>query len=351
MRWIINILKNSFFKFPPIKRLLITTISTILIAYIFFNGIYGFRISKVYNPTGNYHEIEKNLEKHVRMLSDEIGIRHIYKYDNLILSQNYIKDEFLKHGYEVIFQTYIVENPSLRKNECEVSNVIAYKDNFFEDNSKKYIFIGAHYDTVFESQGADDNASAVAGMLELARLFKDFESENFGIVFVGFVNEEAPFFQTDKMGSFVFTEELKRKNVNVHGAVILEMIGYYDNSMFSQVYPAFLGLKYANRGNFIAFVGNDNSKIFTQKIYERFKKYSKFPAEKLITKGFVRYTDFSDHWSFWQQDYPAFMLTDTAFLRNKNYHEETDTWDTLKYDWMADLITGLHKSIESFLSE
>ncbi|MGM0608373.1 MAG: M28 family peptidase [Candidatus Muiribacteriota bacterium] len=331
-------LKNFIFKLPPLKRLIFTTAIAFILAYSFFVGNCGLKPTSKHSPEGDFMESEMMLKKHVIELSSKIGDRNITKYSNLIEAENYIHKELAALGYDIYLQEYKVKNPFPDRHPFPVRNIIASHDL---DNRKcKNIIIGAHYDTVFNSPGADDNASAVAGMIELARLLKNHKSD-YNFKFIAFVNEEPPFFQTEEMGSLVYTRWAKERNLKIEGAVILEMIGYFDNTLFSQSYPAFLGLLYPNRGNFLAFVGNKHSASWTNKIYNNFRKESDFPVEMLIPKPPVPYVDFSDHWSFHKMNYPAFMITDTAFLRNPNYHKASDTYDTLKYDWMAEFINHL----------
>ncbi|MBI5150351.1 MAG: M28 family peptidase [Candidatus Omnitrophica bacterium] len=207
----------------------------------------------------------------------------------------------------------------------------------------EHIIIGAHYDSCF-NPGADDNASGIAGLLELARMLKKPDLK-VPVMFVAFTNEEPPFFMTGQMGSAVFVRALKESSVKVKAAVILEMIGYYPDGLFSQKYLPLLGPFYPNKADFVAIVGNFASRGVVDFLDNDFKRHQYFPVCALIAPSFVPGINFSDHWSFWQEGYPAVMITDTAYLRNKNYHTATDTVTTLDYEKMAKVVLGLKESI------
>jgi len=272
----------------------------------------------------------ENLKSHVWNLAHEIGDRSLFKYEALQKASCYITDAFISIGYDVEFQTYNTSGKT-------VKNIIATKIGV--ERPKEVIIVGAHYDTCF-NPGADDNASSVAGLLEMARLVFS-QQTNRSIRFVAFVNEEPPFFKTENMGSCVYVREAKAKGENIKATLILEMIGYYTNKSNSQQYPPFLGLFYPNKGNFICIVGNWRSRRLVKKIVSKFKSQSKFPIESFIGTGFVPGVDFSDHWSFWKEGYLAVMITDTAFYRNPYYHTSSDTYEKLNYLSLAEVVRGL----------
>ena len=273
----------------------------------------------------------KTLEFHVHKLADEIGDRSVFNYEKLDEAARYITQAFQSFGYNVEFQSYNVSNK-------EVKNIIAFKQG--AQKPDEIIIVGAHYDTCY-NPGADDNASAVAGLLELAR-FLSGEQINRSIKFIAFVNEEPPFFTTEDMGSVVYVREAKTKGENIKGALILEMIGYYTDRPNSQRYPLFYGLFYPNKGNFIAVVGNPQSRHLLKQVTSIFRKHSQFPIESVLSFGFAPGADFSDHWSFWKTGYPALMITDTAFYRNPHYHSSSDTYEKLNYESMAEVVRGLN---------
>ena len=276
------------------------------------------------------------LKAHVVKLSSDIGERSIFKYSQLVETVNYIIEQFQNFGLQVEFQEYLLYDQPAR-------NIIAKKPG--TDKSDEIIIVGAHYDTCF-NPGANDNASGIAGLLELAKLMAQGEYRR-TIKFIAFVNEEPPFFKTNDMGSLVYARRARDKAENIKGVLILEMIGYYSDKPFSQRYPLFLGPFYPNQANFISVVGNFKNRRLVKQIATYFKEYSQFPVSSVAIFNFIPGVDFSDHWSFWQVDIPAVMITDTAFYRYRHYHSNSDTFEKLNYQSMAIVVEG----IEAVLSK
>jgi Zn-dependent M28 family amino/carboxypeptidase len=275
-------------------------------------------------------EIKNNLQRHVLALAGEIGERSFAYFKNLDNAANYIETEFSNLGYSIEKQTY----PA---NDKPYTNLITQKTG--SRNPEQIIIVGAHYDTVTGSPGADDNASGVAGLLELARLWGGGHKT---VRFVAFTLEEPPFYKTDLMGSRVYAESVKCENITA--MICLEMLGYYTEK--SQDYPLpLMGMIYPDKGNFIAMVGNLSSRSLVKKVEKVFKKNCTTPAESLSTFDFVTGVDFSDHASFWEIGVPAVMVTDTAFYRNPHYHAESDLPDTLDYSTFAQTVRGLHQTL------
>lgn len=332
----VNILiKSKIIKFTVILRRIIVKA---LIVFLFLElTTYGWADSPAagpdISPEGN--RSETNLKNMVIHLSQKIGIRNYKYYQNLNLAAEYILNQFKDMGYSVEVMTYQI-------NDKEYRNVIAEKPSTQQGNG--VIIVGAHYDSCF-NPGADDNASGVAGILELARLLKGVDTQS-RIQFVAFVNEEPPFFKTDYMGSFVYVSRVKEKKEKIKAAIILESIGFYTEKRNSQRYLPLLGFFYPNKGNFIGVVSNFPSRKILKKIVTSFKRTSEFPIESVTAPGGIPGIDFSDHWSFWKNGYPAVMVTDSAFLRNRNYHKQTDLPSTLNYEKMAEVILGLKESVE-----
>ncbi|MBD3246677.1 MAG: M20/M25/M40 family metallo-hydrolase [Candidatus Omnitrophica bacterium] len=297
---------------------------------------FGWRFCGARQMNGEYGNtlLSQRLKRHVMVLSDEIGDRSVFRYDRLLQAQEYLKDQLVSYGYEVKLQTY-------RARGKEVSNVIAV--NTGRKEPETIVLVGAHYDSCM-NPGADDNASAVAGVLEIARALAD-QVTNKTVQFVLFVNEEPPFFHTEMMGSRVYTRTAKARGEAIEAALVLEMIGYYTDQPGSQRYPPALGMFYPNSGNFIAVVSNFSSGRIKNRVVSLFRKHSEFPLESISAPGFVSGIDFSDHWSFWQEGYPAVMITDTAFYRNPHYHRLTDTWQTLDYTRTAEVVRGLTETV------
>jgi hypothetical protein len=200
------------------------------------------------------------------------------------------------------------------------------------------IVVGAHYDSVPGSPGADDNASAVAVMLELARILGP---EKLPISFVAFVNEEMPYSFTLECGAFQWAKRAKEKGERVSAMFSLEMLGYYKDEPGSQLYPWPLNLIYPDRADFVAFVADLGARGLVRDSIRLFRQHAKFPSEGVAAPSQVPGITASDHWSFRLHDFPAIMVTDTAYNRNPHYHRATDTPDKLDYERMARVTAGL----------
>ena len=209
---------------------------------------------------------------------------------------------------------------------------------------QEIVLVGAHYDTVEGSPGADDNASGIAALLELSHLFASVETEC-TLRFVAFTNEEPPFFFWGRMGSAVYAETAKARGEDIRLMISLEMLGAYSDRPGSQGYPPFLKHFYPDRGNFIAMVSNRASREELRQLVAAFQAHSDFPVESLATFEFVPGVAWSDHLSFWRQGYPAMMVTDTAFYRNAAYHSAADTPERLNYPAMAQVVEGLFHAL------
>ncbi|MEE9524853.1 MAG: M28 family peptidase [Thermodesulfovibrionales bacterium] len=281
-------------------------------------------------------EVKENLKRIVRFISNEIGTRSFYQIDELDKTAKFIELEFDRCGYEVFEQRFQFEGNEYRNIVVEVKG---------KKYPNKVLVIGAHYDTVAGTPGADDNASGIAGLIELARLFRKKTLDK-TVRFVAFTLEEPPFFRSDDMGSYRYAKDLRKKGEDVEVMVSLEMIGYFSDKPKSQYFPAtFFKWFYPDTGNFIMLVGNRDSKDVLGRIKDAFKKGTGLPVESMSSYSIVPGVDFSDHWSFYQFDYKAIMVTDTAFYRNPNYHRLGDGPDTLDYARMAEVVNGLASAL------
>jgi Zn-dependent M28 family amino/carboxypeptidase len=298
-------------------------------------SIFGWRTNKSgsLKTTANT-QLADALKQHVYTLSHKIGHRSIFQHEKLKAAEHYIVQEFMKAGYEVKREMY----NALGKTSA---NIIAKK--LGTEQPDEMIIIGAHYDTR-ANPGADDNASGIAALIELAKLLKNHFLKR-SLKFIAFTNEEPPFFKTNLMGSKVYADAARERHEKIKAVLILEMIGFYSNRLFSQKYPPFFGLFYPNKANFLGIVANFPSRSLANQVKTFFKSASDFPIESIVTFSLVPGVDFSDHWAFWKNNYPAIMLTDTAFYRNPHYHKSTDTYDTLNYDHMAEIVRGLYLTI------
>lgn len=275
----------------------------------------------------------------VTKLSREIGFRTYQDLDRLDKTVQYIAGEFAAFGYQVNHQSFKFAGNTYR-------NVIAELKG--RTSPEKVLVIGAHYDTVRTTPGADDNASGVAGLLRLAKLLAG-KPQDKTVRFVAFALEEPPAYRTKNMGSYHYAAGLKKDREQVEGMVCLEMIGYFSDRPGSQHYPVpFMKLRFPKIGNYIAMVGNRKSKKFTLQMAGGFRKAVDLPLVTLNAPAIVVGIDFSDHWSFGKFGYPAFMVTDTAFYRNPNYHSPSDLPDTLDYNRMAMVVEGLVAAVEEW---
>jgi Zn-dependent M28 family amino/carboxypeptidase len=281
--------------------------------------------------------IKTNLITTVKYLSEDIGQRSYLDIKKLNRVADYIEEKFRSYGCAVRRQAFTYNGKTYYNLIAEVKGTGISKDGI--------LVIGAHYDTVIGTPGADDNASGVAVLLEISRLTALNPIQR-TVHFVAFGLEEPPVFRTKKMGSYIYAKSLKDEGIKVYGMISLEMVGYYCDLKDCQSYP-FPGFKwfYPDRGDFIAFVGNIASRSFTKRIKNSFKSASSLSVESLNTISFVPGVDFSDHLNFWKFGYPAFMITDTAFYRNPNYHGLGDTAETIDYKRMAELVIGLYRTL------
>jgi Zn-dependent M28 family amino/carboxypeptidase len=323
-----------------VKKSLLRILKAALIGFIIVKlSTFGWMpiFSKKVQATEETRQTASNLQSTVKILSEDIGMRDFSAYSNLNKAAKVIQDAFKSYGYDVNLQNYTIDGKVY-------SNIIAHAKNW--DKAKELIVVGAHYDSCF-NPGADDNASGVAGLLELARLLKDHPSID-QIQFVAFTNEEPPFFSTDLMGSRVYAHRLHQEGFKVKGAIVLEMLGFYSEKPFSQRYLPVIGLFYPNQANFIAMVGNFPSWGLVQKLEKQFKRSSNFPISSIVAPSFIPGIYFSDHASFWKEGYRSVMVTDTAYLRNKNYHRMTDRLETINFEKMAYVVCGLKEAIVGF---
>ena len=201
-----------------------------------------------------------------------------------------------------------------------------------------YVVVGAHYDTVPGTPGADDNASGVAALLELARLLA---RDGLPIRFVAFANEEPPYFLGRDMGSWSWARRARERGETVRAMLSLEMLGYYSDAPGSQRYPPPLGLFYPGRGDFIAFVADLGARTLVRRSISSFRRYAEFPSEGVAAPSLIPGVSWSDHWSFRDHGFPAIMVTDTAFYRYAHYHLPSDTAEKLDYERLARVTLGL----------
>ena len=276
-------------------------------------------------------ELANLLERDVTKLATNIGIRNFLEYERLNKSADWIERSFAQMGYEVKRQKYEVNNRAYYNIEAEKRGT---------QKPDEIIVIGGHYDSVMDCPGANDNATGTAATLELARLFAS-QNPDRTIRFVAFANEEPPFFWEAEMGSLVYATRSRQQNENIVAMLSMETMGYFLDERKSQKYPFPLGFFFPDRGNFITFVGNINSGDLVRDSIESFRRNTQFPSEGGAFPSQLPGVGWSDHWSFWQQGYPALMVTDTAPFRYRYYHTIEDTPDKVDFDKLARVVAGL----------
>ncbi len=288
--------------------------------------------------TEDLSPLERQLAQHVNTLSEEIGERNHLLPSELEEAADYIQSAFAAQGYEPLIQSFGNDEHSYKNIE-----VIKKGTRLPEE----IVVIGAHYDTLRGSPGADDNASGVAVLLELSRLLQDADLPR-TIHFVAFTNEEHPHAETELMGSRVYAKRAKNSNDPIVAMISLESLGIYSDRTGSQGYPPPLSWFYPNTGNFVAFVANLASRALARQTIATFRAHARIPSEGVAApENWVPDIRRSDHSSFWDQGYPAIMVTDTAPFRYAHYHTARDLPENLAYPEMAAATLGLRQVVET----
>lgn len=287
-------------------------------------------------------QLRDRLREHVRTLAGAIGERNLGGYpERLRRASEYIENEFRSIGYEPREQVFEVKGAPVRN--------VYVRAGRSEAEGQRFV-VGAHYDTVRGSPGANDNATGVAAVIELARHFHG-SAPGIPIDFVAFVNEEPPYFTTDAMGSARYARRLHRRDIDVKAMIALETIGYYSEEPGSQQYPFPINFFYPSRGNFLGFVGNVWYRRTVRRAIEVFRSDAELPSRGIAAPQFVPGVGWSDHRSFWQYGYPALMVTDTALYRYPHYHQPADRPREIDYENLTRAVRGLKPVIETMAAE
>ncbi|MBI3184531.1 MAG: M28 family peptidase [Myxococcales bacterium] len=287
-------------------------------------------------PGPKVHPDEQALRSHVRALSEELGPRDYLHPENLDRVAGYIRQRLEGAGAEVSEQTFEVQGRAFRNVRTLLGPA-----------TPERVVVGAHYDSAGPLPGADDNASGVAGLLELARLLAAHPPP-IQVELVAYSLEEPPFFRTRMMGSATHASALIREGVRVRAMLSLEMIGCFDDARGSQRFPArVLSLFYPSEGNFIAVVGNLGQASLVRQVKRAMRAASTLPAHSINAPRLVPGIDLSDHASYWNAGFPAVMITDTAFYRNERYHTADDTADRLDYRRMGLVVEGVFAAVHA----
>lgn len=271
------------------------------------------------------------LRTDVEALATDIGIRDLEDGGSLRRAETRVHDALTAAGYDVRREDYDVAGH-------EAANLIAERRGTTLPD--EIVLVGAHYDSVSPSPGADDNASGTAALLALARRFAPMRTPR-TVRFVAFTNEEPPRFWTPSMGSRVDAARARRRGDHIVAMLSLESIAYYTTRADTQHYPVGLGLFYPSRGDFIGLVGFEDQLGFVRDLVGRFRAHARMPSEGAAEPGFVPGVGWSDHWSFHEEGYPALMITDTAPFRNPHYHQSSDTPETLDYRRFAEAVVAI----------
>ena len=284
-------------------------------------------------------QTQQRLQDHLHALTVNIGERSVRVPENLEKTAAYITSFYQDIGVAVESQAYSYA-------ELPLDNIVA--EIAFRADPKHRFLIGAHYDSVSGTVGADDNASAVAVQLEVARHLAEQKGTNtldLAVKFVSFALEEPPVYGTRHMGSRVYAKMARTQKEKIDGMICLEMVGYTCKESGCQHYPfPLMFMDYPKQGNFIGIVNNFKSRGFARGLVEQFQKNQRLPVVKLTVpfNGWIMpAVRLSDHASFWDQGFKAVMLTDSAFFRNPYYHTAADTMDKLDFEFMAEVVESL----------
>lgn len=279
-------------------------------------------------------QLSGSLKTHVETLCD-LGERNAHSYEALTASVAYMEAHLTSLGYAARKQDFTFAGKVMTNLEVEIKGSV---------HPDRIIVVGAHYDTVYGSPGADDNASGTASLLEMARLLRD-QKPDYTIRLVAFANEEHPEADWHTMGSYEYARACHERKDNIQGMFVLEMLGCYSDAPDSQKYPYPFNLFYPTVGNFIAFVGNTKSRALVTRAIAAFRGNASFPSEGVSAPEKYRDIQRSDHSCFWEFGYQALMITDTSNFRYEPYHTGEDTPDKLDYERMARVTEGLTHSV------
>src|SRR6266481_1273357 len=295
----------------------------------------GKNVSKARPLSPDEVVLREQLRANVQKLAGEIGERNMWHYAHLNAAADFIEDSFSREGLTPRRDNYELRGQACHNIEAEIPGT-----------RPEVLLIGAHYNSVFGSPGANDNGSGVAATLALARRFANRKTQH-TMRFVAFVNEEPPYFLSGEMGSLVYAGRCKARGDKISAMISLETIGYFSDAPHSQTYPSrALGAFYPKVGNFIGFVSNVRSRALLRSVIALFREEAKIPSEGAALPWFVPGVSWSDQWSFWKHGYPGIMVTDTAPFRYPYYHSANDTPGKLDYDRFALVVSGMEKVIE-----
>lgn len=272
---------------------------------------------------------------HVHVLGGVIGERHLDRPNALRGAAAYIRTAWARDGLSASEEPFEVGGQSVMNLVVEQRGV---------SRPQEIVVVGAHYDSAPGTPGANDNGTGVALLLEMARVLKD-EALPRTIRYVAFVNEEPPHFFSERMGSRVHARRARQRGDNIVAMASLETLGYYAAADGTQRYPFPFGFFYPRTGNFLAVVGNLRSRGLVVEFLRHFMAATPFPVEGAATFEWIPGINWSDHWSFWKEGYPAIMLTDTAPFRYPEYHGPRDLPDRITAPEFARAAHGIIQAV------
>lgn len=297
-------------------------------------GIIISQPSCAHRPPTQQSVSSDRLREHVHKLAQEYVPRNYMKMWNINATASYIETEFTRSGARVTRQEFVVENRTYH-------NVIAR----FGPEKGERIVVGAHYDSCGTTPGADDNASGIAGLIELAHLLGKTELQK-SVELVAYTLEEPPFFATDDMGSARHAQAMVDEGIDVKVMICLEMIGYFSDEKDSQRFPSFLlKLLYPNEGNYIAVIGGYSDRQLVRSVKASMRGATELPVYATCAARSFTEMGMSDHRNYWSRGFNAVMITDTSYYRNPNYHQDTDTPNTLDYARMSQVVLGVYEAV------
>jgi Zn-dependent M28 family amino/carboxypeptidase len=280
--------------------------------------------------------LRERLHRHVSRLAGEIGERNVWRPAALEAAATHVEATLQELGDRAVAEPFTAAGHLVRNVWAERAGA---------GRAEEIVLVGAHYDSVVGSPGANDNASGVAAVLEIARLLAGHDHPR-TLRFVAFVNEEPPFSFSPDMGSFHHARRARERGEKIVAMLSVETIGYYSEARGSQSYPFPLGLVYPDTADFVGFVGDTRSRQLVRRAIGSFRRHTRFPSQGAAVPGAIPGVGWSDHWSFWQAGYPGLMVTDTALFRYPAYHTAEDTPEKVDYERMARVTAGLARVVE-----
>lgn len=288
-------------------------------------------------PATTHIDCINNLKRHVLTLASEIGERHVRKHFALHKAANYISRQWQEMGYEIVHQQF-----TTRGVQCENLEV----NKVGKDNPQDIILVCAHYDSAKGCPGANDNASGIAALLEISRYFSETDPKS-TIRFVALSNEKPPFYGTDKSGSWLYAHKISERREKIRTVIILESLGYYNNTYGSQLYPAFLSMLYPKQANFVAMTSNLRSMGTMREFTKHFNRHTTLRGLPMVAPNFLPWVTWSDNSPFWLNGYKAFMVSDTSLYRYPFYDSPRDTPEKVDYQSLTFITNALMQAIEA----